>query len=305
MSDSTPTPDPPTRIQTIVVADDFSETAELALKHALRLVRRHGARLVLAHVVEPIPLGPYPVLIAPENELAIRDLARERIEKVAVRLRGEGVIVDVRVDMGRPGPRLVEIAEDEAADLFVIGTRGLTGFQHVLLGSTAEYVVRRSDCPVVTIHPEDKLPDREAEIVVLPTDLSPQTTRASDVFSAIFGGGQKPKIILVYADRTPPYLEPFRHDTLLKMNQPDIMKENIERKMQGSVDHLRNAGFEVETEVLDGDPVSVVTEFAREREADLIIMNTHGRSAIVNAILGKTAQRIVQHAPCPVLTVRP
>ena len=294
-----------TSIQTILAAEDFSKTAELALQHALRLTRRHNARLVLAHVVEPIPLGPYPVLMAPGNELAIRDLALARLEKVAAKLRDEGVVVDVRVDMGKPGTQLVEIAEEEAADLIVIGTRGLTTFQHILLGSTAEYVVRRSACPVLTIHPEDVVKEEESKLVVLPTDLSPQTTVATDVFAAIFGDEKKPLILLTYADRTPPYLDPFRHDTLLKMNQRDVMKEAIEKKMEDEVAHLREAGFEVETAVLDGDPVSVVTKLASEREADLIAMYTHGRSVIVNAILGKTAQRIVQHAPCPVLTVRP
>jgi nucleotide-binding universal stress UspA family protein len=294
----------PASIQTVLCASDFSETADLALEHAIALARRHDARMLIAHVVEPIPLGPYPALMAPENELAIREMAVERAEEIAARIRGGGLVADVRVDTGNPGPGLLTIAEDESADLIVIGTRGLTGFQHIMLGSTAEYVVRRSHCPVLTIHPEDKVGVDPPQTVVLPTNLSPETTDSTDAFVALFGE-QRPKIILTFADRTPPYLEPFRHDTLLKMNQRDVVKEEIERRMEGTVMHLQKAGFEVETAVLHGDPVHVVTEFAREREADLLVMTTHGRSAIINAILGKTAQRIVQHAPCPVLTVRP
>jgi len=291
-------------VQTVLCATDFSETAELALEHALRLARRHDARILLAHVVEPIPLGPYPALMAPENELAIREMAVKRTEEIASRVRADGIVADIRVDTGNPGPGLATIAEDEGADLIVIGTRGLTGFQRIMLGSTAEYIVRRSHCPVLTIHPEDQVSEDPPRTVVVPTNLSPETTDSTDAFIGLFGE-QRPKIILAFADRTPPYLEPFRHDTLLKMNQRDVVKEEIERKMEGAVLHLQKAGFEVETAVLDGDPVEVVTEFARDRDADLIVMTTHGRSAIVNAILGKTAQRIVQHAPCPVLTVRP
>jgi nucleotide-binding universal stress UspA family protein len=294
----------PASIQTVLCATDFSETAELALEHAIRLARRHDARILLAHVVEPIPLGPYPALMAAENELAIREMAVKRVEEIASRVRADGIVIDTRVDTGNPGPGLATIAEDEGADLIVIGTRGLTGFQHIMLGSTADYIVRRSQCPVLTIHPEDQVSEDPPRTVIVPTNLSPETTNSTDAFAALFGE-QRPKIVLTFADRTPPYLEPFRHDTLLKMNQRDVVKEEIERRMEGAVLHLQKAGFEVETAVLDGDPVHVVTEFAREREADLIVMTTHGRSAIVNAILGKTAQRIVQHAPCPVLTVRP
>jgi nucleotide-binding universal stress UspA family protein len=297
-------PEPiPASIQTVLCATDFSETAELALEHAIALARRRDARVIVAHVVEPIPLGPYPALMAPESELAIREMAVKRTEEIAARLRGEGIVADIRVDTGNPGPGLVTIAEDESADLIVIGTRGLTGFQHLMLGSTAEYIVRRSHCPVLTIHPEDEVAT-EPQTVVVPTNLSPETTASTDAFMALLGD-KRPKLILTFADRTPPYLEPFRHDTLLKMNQRDVVKEEIERRMEGAVMHLRKAGFEVETAVLDGDPVDVVTQFARDQEADLIVMTTHGRSAIVNALLGKTAQRIVQHAPCPVLTVRP
>jgi nucleotide-binding universal stress UspA family protein len=294
-----------TSIQTVFCACDFSETGALALDHAVRLARRHEARLVLAHVVEPIPLGPYPVLMAPDNELAIRDLARKRMETLAERARSEGVVADVRVDMGSPGSELVVMAEDEAADVIVIGTRGLTGFQHVMLGSTAEYVVRVSSCPVLTIHPSDAVSEEPAKTVILPTDLSAATGNATDAFVALFGNGEKPHVILTFADRTPPYLEPFRHDTLMKMHERDVVKEEIERRMEPAVSQLRESGFEVETAVLDGDPVSVVTELATERNADLIVMNSHGRSAILNALLGKIAQRIVQHSPCPVLTVRP
>lgn len=295
----------PTSIQTVVCAIDFSESSEIALDHATSLATQHDARLVLAHVVEPIPLGSYPSVSATETELAVHDMVVERVREVVERLRGEGVVVDSRVATGSPGSLLIEIAGDEGADVLVVGTRGLTGFEHILLGSTAEYVVRCSPCPVLTIHPEDRIELDSMQTVIVPTNLSAETTKAVDTLVRLLSERVRPRVILTFADRTPPYLAPFRHDTLLKMNQRDVVKEEIERKMSTTVEHLRNSGFEVETAVLDGDPVSVVTELAREREADLIVMTTQGRIAPVNAILGKTAQRIVQHAPCPVLSVRP
>ena len=75
--------------------------------------------------------------------------------------------------------------------------------------------------------------------------------------------------------------------------------------MQSTVDALREAGFDVETRVVDGNPVQLMTSIAKEEAVDLILMSTHGRGALLNTLLGRTAQRIVQHAPCPVLSVRP
>lgn len=292
-------------IDTIICAFDFSETAGDALDQAKRFARRHQAKLILAHVVEPIPLGPYPVFMSPKDELAIVDIAREHVRDSCDVLRDEGTLVESIVREGEPGECLVALAEELGADLMVVGTRGLSGIKHLALGSTAEYVVRRCPCPVLTVHPEDRLLPDSIESVVLPTDLSSNAADAAEYFMSLFGSWERPQVYLVYADRTPPYLAPFRHDVLKKLNEYDVVKEEIERKLAPVADRLRAADFPVEVAVLDGDPVSVTTDLAKECNADLILLSTYGRSALVNTLLGRTAQRIVQYAPCPVLTVRP
>lgn len=292
------------KIDRIFCAYDFSETADVALEQAVRFARRHRGLLILAHVVEPIPLGPYPILTPPHAELEIVEIARKKIEALAETLRDEGTQVDVRVEQGQPGPHLVTMAEEMGADLFVIGTRGLTGLKHLTLGSTAEYVVRCCECPVLTVHPEDRVLRSSIETVILPTDFSTGAAHAVEAFIALFGEWESPRVFLTYADRTPPYLDPFKHETLERLNQPDVMKEEIEEKLQPIADQLRAADFEVEVAVLDGDPVTATAEIAEETGADLVLLSTKGRGAILNALLGRTAQRIVQFAPCPVLTIR-
>lgn len=292
-------------INTIVCAFDFSECAGVALEQAKRFARRHQANLILAHIVEPIPLGPYPVFVPPHDELAIVDIARERLAQLVELERGDGTKIESIVRQGQPGACLVELVEEQGADLLVVGTRGLCGLKHLALGSTAEYVVRRCPCPVLTVHPEDRLLRDSIENVVLPTDLSSSAADAAEYFMSLFGPWERPQVFLVYADEMPPYLEGFRHESLKARNQPDVIRENIEEKLAPVADRLRAADFPVEVAVLDGDPVTVTTDLAKECDADLVLLSTHGRSALLNTLLGRTAQRIVQHAPCPVLTVRP
>lgn len=294
-----------TPIETVLCAFDFSETAEGALEQSLRFARRHRAKLIVAHVVEPIPLGPYPILKSPHDELEIVSTARKRIEALVESLADEEIEVVAILEQGEPGGQLLSIAEANAADLIVIGTRGLTGLKHLALGSTAEFVVRKSACPVLTIHPEDVVLKRSIERVILPTDLSEGAADAMEAFISIFGPWERPQVYLVYADRTPPYLEPFRHDALAQSRSPDRVKDKVADRLAPVADRLRAEDFEVEVAVLDGDPVTVTSELAKECQADLVLLSTHGRSALTNTLLGKTAQRIVQHAPCPVLTVRP
>ncbi len=295
----------PASIEVVFCAQDFSETAQGALDQAIRFARRHGAKLVVAHVVEPIPLGPYPAVLPQDEELAITDLARERLDRCVDAIRDQVPEVEAQIAEGEPGVELVRLAGQAGADLCVIGTRGLTGMKHLLLGSTAEDVIRRCACPVLTVHPEDRLLRDSIETVVLPTDLSDRACAAIDSFISLFGAWERPQIFLTYVDSAPPYLQPFRHETLERLNQRDRIREDIERQLQPIADRLRGADFEVEVAVLDGDPVTEVTELARGCGADLIMMCTRGRSALSDLLLGRTAQRIVQHAPCPCLTVRP
>lgn len=303
-------------IKTIFAATDFSETADLALRHAVALARRHGARLVLGHFVEPLPVAPYPVPMASvEEETRIREIEWQRLDDLGNGLRSEGVVVETQLDVGPSGPGLVEMAKKADADLLVIGTRGLSGLKHLVLGSTAEHVVRRAHCPVLTIHPEDREVIEGITRIVVPTDLSEDAAQAIEAFGRLFapdaGSGEAGKetrgisVELVFADSTPPYLEAMSHERLEKYGQTDVRREELEAALAPVVERLRSQGFEVVLRVLDGGPVEVITEEAEAFGADLIVMSTHGRSALVNALLGRTAQRVVQHASCPVFTVCP
>lgn len=293
-----------TTIRTILCAYDFSETAELALAQALQLARRHDARLVVGHVVESIPVGTYTGIRPLESDLEIRRLAQERLDEVVDGLRTDERRIEPCVRFGDPGAELVELAGDREADLLVIGTRGLTGVRHVLLGSTAEYVVRRAAMPVLTVHPEDALLSDTLQKIVVPTDLSPSARIATDVFSGLLAHGRHPRLLLAFAQRSLPYLEPFQESVLELAQMPDPLKADILARMQPMADALEQAGFEVECRLVDGEPAERIPELAAQESADLIVLSTHGRNALANTLLGRTAQRIVQLAPCPTLTVR-
>ena len=293
-------------IRTIFCATDFSETAGLALKQAEALAWQHGAKLVIGHVLEPLPADPYPVPITVHTDDArLREIARAKLSELADGLEGESFPVEVALEVGAPGRTLVELAERVGASVLVVGTRGLSGLRHLLLGSTAEYVVRRARCPVLTVHPDDRASIADARVIVVPTDLSDDAAAAIDAFRDLFRSRSLPQVELVYADATPPYLEAMTHERLARDDEPDERRDEIEARMAPLVEDLAARGFRVTTRVLDGQPVEAVTGHAAARNADLIVMCTHGRSAIVNALLGRTAQRVVQHAPCPVLTTCP
>ena len=146
--------DPQTALETIFVATDFSETARMALDRACEIATKDGAKVVLVHALarQPVSLmGPDPVLLPLDIDAQNRAASCKKLEVLAQDIRGLGLDTDIRLVTGRPGPQIVEAATEDRADLIVLGTRGLSGFRHALLGSTAEDVVRRARCPVLTV----------------------------------------------------------------------------------------------------------------------------------------------------------
>ena len=140
--------------ETILAPVDFSEHSELALQHAVGLAREFGADLQLLHVVEEItyPDFYYPAPLTGEQMATeIRERVAERLEEALERIEESGVHASVHVVEDRPAPGIADFAEENGADLVVVGTHGLTGVKRALLGSVAEGVIRRSAPPVLTV----------------------------------------------------------------------------------------------------------------------------------------------------------
>lgn len=141
------------RIRTILVPVDFSAASLKAVNYAADLAETLGAKLVLEHVIEPIPVVPdfaaYPTMGFQDGALSG---ARAKLKQLAQRhTRNPGLIEKTNVRQGIAFQEITRAASTLKADLIVIATHGYTGFKHVLLGSTAERVVRHAPCPVVVV----------------------------------------------------------------------------------------------------------------------------------------------------------
>ena len=140
----------PERYARLLVPTDFSPDADLALAWARVLAEKTGAALVVQHSCDlPVLLAGSPELDQTSILASIEKSARERLAAIAKSLTG--CKVETLVSHGRPDVSILDAAQSAKADLIVMGTRGRTGLAHVVLGSTAERVLRRSHLPVVTL----------------------------------------------------------------------------------------------------------------------------------------------------------
>jgi nucleotide-binding universal stress UspA family protein len=140
-------------VKTLLVPVDFSETSEAALKYAVSLAQRLGARLVVMHAYE-LPVYGFPdgALVA-STEIATRVMsgAQAGLDALVDRYRN-GTRVDTVLRQGVPWEEVRAVAEEVGADIIVIGTHGRQGLARALIGSVAEKIIRTSTRPVLTIH---------------------------------------------------------------------------------------------------------------------------------------------------------
>lgn len=140
------------QIRRIVCPTDFSATAARAAAYAAEMARTFDADLVLLHVVPELtyPLRSFGMASAfPHLQEELHKRADEELQKAKNGLAGTKVTTLLRD--GEAHAQVLECAKETGADLIVIGTHGHTGLKHAFLGSTAEKVVRLSECPVLTV----------------------------------------------------------------------------------------------------------------------------------------------------------
>jgi nucleotide-binding universal stress UspA family protein len=144
----------PLPVKRILVPLDFSDNSIFALRYAANLATQVDASLILVHVASSL-------LTPPEMEYVQVDLKKFRAEvekhasaKLAALAQNEvpaTVPASPLIRHGTPWEEITRVAKERKADLIIIGTRGYTGVKHMLLGSTAEKVVRQAGCPVLVV----------------------------------------------------------------------------------------------------------------------------------------------------------
>ena len=148
--------------KTILVPHDFSASANHATALARDEAKLHGARLVLVHVIDlPHQLKPDTVIVPDQSGAPINvkdyavSAADAHLEDLVKRLKVDGANASALVRLGNAVDEINKVAEEEKADVIVMGTHGRTGLAHLLVGSVAERVVRTSRVPVLTVrHPD-------------------------------------------------------------------------------------------------------------------------------------------------------
>ncbi|UPT67888.1 MAG: universal stress protein [Sphingobacteriales bacterium JAD_PAG50586_3] len=165
-------------IKIIVVPTDFSETAEVALAHAVKLAKLYGSELHLVHVLEAYTAN----VNIPEFK-EVDAVIVNLFEKVEQKLRAfgdnlahqNGLKVVVHAATGSIKAKVINYAKKVGAGLIVTGTHGASGFREFFMGSNSYRIVSEAPCPVISVNSKNSNPDYSK--IVLPIDSSPHRAK--------------------------------------------------------------------------------------------------------------------------------
>ena len=297
----------PTRILCPV---DLSETSSHALDQAIALSRSYKARLTILQVswagLPPIAypgsaMGASTPLLLPHQ---LEEL-HEELRLFAERRPAAGVNMNLVIREGAVVPMILDEARAIRADLIVIGTHGRTGLDRLLLGSVTEKVLRKAECAVMTVPPDDRTatPAPAVRTIVCAVDFSPASLKAIDY--ALSLAEVLPATILMMHVVDWPTDQTMLPDADLETAayRGRVLGYN-QVKLHALVPDTARKCCRVEEAITVGRPHEEIVRLARDRDADLIVMGVHGRSALNLALFGSTASQVVRHASCPVVTVR-
>ena len=301
-------------INRILAPVDFSDASAHAIELATHLAGRYESRITALHAVSP-PITPYPGLAAvdPRTDPLLGEPGRRRMcTDILERFRearAAGIGVDVLVHVGQPAREILDCAATLAADLIVMGTHGHGGFEHLLLGSVTEKVLRRATCPVLTVPPRARATSLPFTHVLCAVDFSASSLKGLG-FALSMAQEAEAAITIVHVLEWPweeppapafdtlPIEQAFSLAAYRRERECDAARRLATLVSDGVADWCTPA-----TAVRHGKPYVQVLDVAAEKHADLIVVGVHGRGAIDMAVFGSTTTQIVRRATCPVLTV--
>jgi nucleotide-binding universal stress UspA family protein len=289
-------------LKRIIVGHDLRGGGDMALKSAAVLAKRYGAAMRLVHVVEP-PHSYERIAHPLASSAAVEEVAQKigaKLEALTVSPNLNGLQVEYEVRRGKPFVELIIARRAWNADLLVVGNNHEQGAH--FLGSTSERVVRKAMVPVMVAK---KVLSANAQTFLVPTDFSACAKKAAAealVLAENFSG----RVVFDHVvDLYPSYAFTYTDDIAVPLVLPPPSPEEMEAEWENFLSGLPLEKVAWEKNTQEGEPAAEILQQAELKQADLIVIGTHGRTGLGYMLMGSVAEKVVRGASCPVLTIRP
>ncbi len=311
MSSSAQNPSIPV-LKNILFATDFSPSSEAAIPVVRALAARFAFTVHFVHVVTPEARTAVPMDSLPELDVEQTD-AEDEMQLLLAGDRWRGIPHTSTVERGQVWKVIMSLVEVRNIDLIVLGTHGHRGLKKLVLGSTAEQVIRMAPCPVLTVGPhaknENEVPAADAP-VLFATDFSSGAHYALR-YAAFWARANRSRLVLLHAvpplmDIPPGDVDPMPLKAAMSVEVIAGAQAYARRQLAEMIAAENLQELEPETIVENWPAAEVILATAREKKAGLIVMGAHRAwsQSLAGHLPWATASAILCEAPCPVITVR-
>lgn len=270
----------------ILVPTDFSEVSKYALKVAAEVASKTDSEIILLHIIEkPVSMGVANIVsgaTAMYVDTELLDQMSEDARQQLLQIKQEFPEITMRLIIAKVYEQAVsDVISEKTADLIIMGTAGEDSFDDYIAGTHTENVVRKSKSPVIVVN-RPVSADYTIKNIVFPTDLvnfDEGVLGSLKAFAKMF----EAKIHLLYV-RTPSS----------EKSKADLEKFQTKANLQEAEIHIFEGNNEEEG----------ILEFAKENNADLIVMPTHARSGFSLLLNGSVTDDVMNHSHIPVLVLK-
>ena len=282
--------------------------AEVSLVAAVSLARMLGAAVTLVHVIE----RGAPQDIHGERHLTSPDEARDYLDEVSARVFPADVSVERHVHASEVNDVARSIAEhvgELGPDLIVMCTHGRGGLRGLMFGSIAQQVVGLGTTPVLLVPPvtTGASPSFSCNRILVALDGNPDHEEGLKVAASLakIGGGELRLIMAVHTVNTLSGEQAATAKMLPGTTQAllDFAEKDAKEYLHRHVAELQASGFAATADVRRGDPVFVILDASKRTGADLIVLATHGKSAMDAFWSGSATPNVTNRAVVPLLLV--
>jgi len=241
------------------------------------------------------------------------DLLRQRAEVYlaahAAGLRETGVDVAVEVGVGSPPEQIIAAAQYEPDTLIAMATHGYSGLRRWALGSIADKVLHAATAPVFLVRAITQPPTgvRQWKRILVPLDGSAVAEQALPLAIILASRARAELMLLQVAVPLVDYapgLSPFNRPIPRSIAFPDLLREQVQQQLAATINRFGTREVAMTPLVMFGYPADTIVDAAIERQADLIVMATHGYSGLRRWTLGSVADKVLHASAVPLLLVR-
>ena len=274
----------------ILVPTDLSDIANFGIDAAIGLAKKVDAQVFLLNAITPIygsnfsAMGIATASNVSEETRYVMELHKRneaQLADIAKKKSAEGVHITTSVQVKDMQTAIHDFIDEHQIDLVMMGTSGESTFTEFFIGNHTEQVIRISKCPVLAV--KQPRPDLEVNNIVLATDLNPEAYEG-----------------VTHIKKFASYFNPSVFVLHVMKDQEDSEAEVIS-KLESFAHRHHFSNYSLHAVYANNEREGILA-FAKEKEADLIAVITHGRTGLANLIFGSISEDLVKEASIPVLT---